>query len=94
MRRRTSIRGHPVVVELIGQRQVEATDVARPPGRGQLVVDQFGVPRACGVHTVGLVARPSDIRLTTAEFGEERLEAAHASQLSACHSTKSTWLTM
>jgi hypothetical protein len=67
-----------------------ATDVARPSGRSQLVVDQFGVPRASGGYTVGLVTRPSDIRLTTADFGEERLEAA--TPISCLHVTPQSQL--
>ena len=70
MRRRTRIRGHPVVVQLIGQRQIESTDFARPPGRGQLVVDKFGMPRTGRLDAVRLVARPSDVGLVTTEVGE------------------------
>ena len=71
MRRRARIGGHPVVVQLIGQGQVESAGLPRPSGRGKPVIDQFGVPGPGGLDPVGLVTRPRYIRLATLEFGQE-----------------------
>jgi hypothetical protein len=88
--RRARLRGHPVVVQLIGQRQVQAADLARPPWRGQIVIDEFCVPGPSGLDAVGLVTRPGDCSLATTEFGEKQLEAT--TPISCLHSTPQSQL--
>jgi hypothetical protein len=74
VRWRPGIGRHPVVVELIGERQLETADRTRPPRCCQLMVDELGVPCPCHLDAVGLLPRAGRLRLTLTEFGEQRLE--------------------